>query len=74
MHFCPKLMHNLNRGKKKPKMWAASVIFQIPAQSKQSPIGRQFAQSGHPATYVYFVLYFCCIISVGSLKHHLMDR
>jgi hypothetical protein len=41
-------MHNLNRGKKKPKMWATSVIFKIPAQSKQSPIGRKFGQCGHP--------------------------
>jgi hypothetical protein len=30
------------------KMWAISVIFKITVLSKQSPIGRKFAQSGHP--------------------------
>jgi hypothetical protein len=29
-------------------MWATYVIFQKTAQRKQSPIGRKFAQSGHP--------------------------
>jgi hypothetical protein len=29
-------------------MWATSVIFKKIAQSEQSPIGRKFAQSGHP--------------------------
>jgi hypothetical protein len=37
-------MHNLRC----EKMWATSVIFKIPAQSKQSSIGRKFGQSGHP--------------------------
>jgi hypothetical protein len=29
-------------------MWAISVIFKLIAQSKQSPFGRKFAQSGYP--------------------------
>jgi hypothetical protein len=30
-------------------MWATSVIFvKMPKVPKQSPIGRKFAQSGHP--------------------------
>jgi hypothetical protein len=32
----------INLGKSSTKMWATS------ARSKQSPIGRKFAQSGHP--------------------------
>jgi hypothetical protein len=31
-----------------PKMWATCSIKKT-AQSKQSPIGRKFGQSGHPA-------------------------
>jgi hypothetical protein len=30
-------------------MWATSVILKS-AQSKQSPIGRKYAQSGHPGS------------------------
>jgi hypothetical protein len=30
-------------------MCATVVVFQKTAQSKQSPVGRKFAQSGHPA-------------------------
>jgi hypothetical protein len=35
--------------KKSPKFWATSAIFKNTVQCKQSPIGRKFAQSGHPA-------------------------
>jgi hypothetical protein len=31
-------------------MWAISVIFKLIAQSKQSPFGRKFAQSGYPGS------------------------
>jgi hypothetical protein len=34
--------------KSSAKMWSTYVI-KKPVQSKQSPNGRQFAQSGHPA-------------------------
>jgi hypothetical protein len=37
-------MHNLNRGKRSPKMWATCIIL----WRKQSLIWRKFAQSGHP--------------------------
>jgi hypothetical protein len=40
---------NLNCGRKKSKnVSAASEIFKKTSQSKQSPIGRKFAKSGHP--------------------------
>jgi hypothetical protein len=52
-HLCQKLKHNLHILKKEvhsKKAWVSFVIFnfQKPAQSKQSPIGRKIAQSGHP--------------------------
>jgi hypothetical protein len=36
-------------------MLAISVILKVIAQSKQSPIGRKFAQSGHPALILRFL-------------------
>jgi hypothetical protein len=43
-------MHNLNRGKSSPQIWATSRIFKKTAQCKQSPKKRKFAQSGHPVS------------------------
>jgi hypothetical protein len=31
-------------------MWATFCNFHLTAQSKQSPIGRKFSQSGHPGS------------------------
>jgi hypothetical protein len=46
--FWPKFKHKRNSRITEPKMWYTSAIFQVTAQSKQLPIGRKFAQSGHP--------------------------
>jgi hypothetical protein len=46
--FC-RLLRKLNCGKSRPNMPTTFVIFKKAAQSKQSPNGRKFAQSGHPA-------------------------
>jgi hypothetical protein len=35
-------------GKSSLKLWAISVILSKTVQSKQLPIGRKLAQSGHP--------------------------
>jgi hypothetical protein len=35
-----------------PKMRADNVIFKITTLRKQSPIGRKFAQSGHPDPHI----------------------
>jgi hypothetical protein len=43
-----KLIHNLHRGKSCPKCGMILEFSKKPAQSKQSPNGRKFAQSGHP--------------------------
>jgi hypothetical protein len=45
-----KLLHKLNRGKNRPKMWATSPIHIKNDQSKQSP---KVAQSGHPDPCTY---------------------
>jgi hypothetical protein len=43
-----KILHNLLTVEKgSPKIWAASATLKKPTQSKQSPIGRKFAHSGH---------------------------
>jgi hypothetical protein len=40
---------------RRPKIWDSSVCsFQKTAQSKQSPIGRTFTQSGHPGNHQEF--------------------
>jgi hypothetical protein len=41
--FLSKSVNKFYRGQNKLKMWANFVIFK-----KKSPIGRKFAQSGHP--------------------------
>jgi hypothetical protein len=48
--FLSKVMRNLGCGKNSQKLWDTSAIFKnAQTQTKQSPIGRKFAQSGHPA-------------------------
>jgi hypothetical protein len=34
-HFLSKFLHDLNRGKSSPKIWASSVMFKETAQTKQ---------------------------------------
>jgi hypothetical protein len=46
--FLTKFMHKPNPEKITSKMEAISVILKITVLSKQAPIGRKFAQSGHP--------------------------
>jgi hypothetical protein len=47
--FLSKLMHMLKSWIKWPKNVGYFCNFHVTAQSKQSHIGRKFAQSGHPA-------------------------
>jgi hypothetical protein len=54
--FVSELLHKLYGGKKFPKVWAPSVIFKETTQRKQSPKSRKFAQSGHPAKDLCYVL------------------
>jgi hypothetical protein len=44
--FLSIVMHNFNHGKRSPKMWATSVIFELTI-AHRAKIGRKFAQSGH---------------------------
>jgi hypothetical protein len=41
-------MHDRNRGKGSTKLWAISVNEKMSKVHKQPPIGKKFAQSGHP--------------------------
>jgi hypothetical protein len=65
--FFIKLMHNLNRGKKKPKMWAIHVISKHSPKNVNyiSPDKWKFAQSGHPGAESYLR----CIVSQMQCHH-----
>jgi hypothetical protein len=55
--FCQSWYIFYTRVKNSTKILATSLVcFKKPAQSKQSPIGRKFAQSGHPGKHSFFRL------------------
>jgi hypothetical protein len=52
--FCQKYEHNLYRGKRSPKYLFGQ---QKTTQSKQSLNRRKFAQSGHPPSAMFLIMY-----------------
>jgi hypothetical protein len=52
----------------RPPIWATSVIFKTPAQSKDSPNRREFAQSGHPDLWILH-LHNICLSLDGRMTH-----
>jgi hypothetical protein len=60
-------MNNLNFGKSSPKMCATFVFFEKTAQSKPSPIGRKFTQSGHTGNDLQFFAEEQYLIEIKSL-------
>jgi hypothetical protein len=59
IHSLSKLMHNLNRETKEPKNVGYFYNVWKTVQRKHSPIGQNFAQSGHPDYESYWVQHYC---------------
>jgi hypothetical protein len=66
IHFLPKLIHNLTVGKSSPKNVGCFCNFPKNAQSKQSPSGRKFAQSGHTAGEAFVDSLLCNELDGGN--------
>jgi hypothetical protein len=68
--YLSRSLHNLNRVKKLSQNVGCFGNFQKTAQSKQSPKGRKFAQSGHPESKELFESLFQSVLQTSEIEFY----